>query len=81
MSSRVAGRAEDGGIRQPQARVIAVRVVLRDQSAVYAASVQPERRSSDAMIAWRRNALHALLNVSATLAATFECGTSDKVNA
>ena len=55
--------------------------VLRYQSAVYAASVQPERRSSDAMIAWRRNALHALLNVSATLAATFECGTSDKVNA
>ena len=32
------------------------------------------------MIAWRRNALHALLNVSAMPAETFECGTSAKVN-
>src|SRR5919201_1873305 len=35
------------------------------QPAVYAASVQPERRSSEAIIAWRRRALHALENVSA----------------
>jgi hypothetical protein len=53
--------------------------VPRYQSAVYAASVQPERRSSDAIMAWRRNALHALVNVSATPTAIFECGTSDKV--
>jgi hypothetical protein len=53
--------------------------VLRCQSAVYAASVQPERRSSDAIIACRRSALHALLKVSAMPDPTFEAGISDKV--
>jgi hypothetical protein len=53
------------------------------QSAVYAASVQPERRSSDAIIAWRRRALHALENLSENLSAVpipLEYATSERVN-